>query len=303
MFPTSWFLWASSSNLFSFFFKLQPLCSAGGMVPKAKWAVGSPTWTPKTAWPRTPGMHKKFQEQSKSIQSHSSEDPPTMVLCGTIPPWTLFAVFLSCTMPCLPPAHVCILGWTSPECCYLNAAGAEHNFLPNAVYKSSLPTCKIILSWFPLLYLPFYSRCYSRHSSSYMLLTEGRTAGLQELLTSRVLHLILNEETAKICAKAKAKKKKEKRKRHYHWFSNFPKLWRALSCLKPTFLIKSLVVALETLASREQSFRPLLELCNMGLIKQHGSYHPASKIIHLPQVLIDFLAKRMWQQQKTLKIY
>lgn len=140
MFPISWFLWASNSNLFSFFFELQPLCSAVGMVPKAQWAVGSPTWTPKTAWPRTPGTHEKFQEQSKSIQSHSSEDPPTMVLCGTIPPWTLFAVFLSCTMPCLPPAHVCILGWTSPERCYPDAAGPEHSFLPNAGYKSSLPT-------------------------------------------------------------------------------------------------------------------------------------------------------------------
>lgn len=212
------------------------------MVLKAKWAVGSPTGILKTAWPRIPGTHEKFQEQSKSIQSHSSEDP------GTIP----HGLFLLCFS--IAPCHACHQPMSVlQDEQVLNAATLM-------LQHQSTTSCPTLCT--RALFLPYI--CHSDSIAD----TQAATccwlrAGLQELPASCMMHLSLNKETAKIRAKAKKKKKN-------HWFFNFPKLWRALGCLKPTFLIKSLVVALETRASREQSFRPLLELCNLGLIKQQG---------------------------------
>lgn len=214
---------------------------------------------------RALGMHEKVWNQRKNIQSHPTEVP------GTVPPRIVLAAFLSCTVPCLPLSHIRLLGWTSPACCYPDAAGPDHSSSPDAAYELNpfFPLCVLTPSLFylPPLHLPF--RFCRRHTSNYMLRTKGRTCRSRSPVVRCTWFWA---ETAN----TRAKDQKKKKKAFIIDFLTLQSSERALGCVKPTFLIKSPVVTFDACASGEQSFRPFLKPCNVGLIKQRGWILPLS---------------------------
>lgn len=164
---------------------------------------------------RALGMHEKVWNQRKNIQSHPTEVPVT------VPPRIVLAAFLSCTVPCLPLSHIRLLGWTSPACCYPDAAGPDHSSSPDAAYELNpfFPLCVLTPSLFylPPLHLPF--RFCKRHTSNYMLRTKGRTCRSRSPVVRCTWFWA---ETANTRAKDQKKKKGL-----YHWFFNFSKLWKS----------------------------------------------------------------------------
>ena len=72
------------------------------------------------------------------------------------------------------------------------------------------------------------------------------------------------------------------------FFLTFQSSRRALGCLKPTFLIKSHVVTFYACARGEQ-----ISQCFWNPTTELGPTTHSSKIILLPQLLIDFLSKGM----------